>query len=208
MEAADWLRERISCRLVSVPTATLQMSAHFHYFILHNHSMRHVWRWFHFLPFVLGTKASSWLLIIMSSMSAERMKILTGPRVWFVNMHVSWMGNYMLTVGVYVSANACLSPCGPTTGHLSRVSPCLHPKTAVGASSRPSANLTWGRSEYWKVMDKENKRIPLTWFCGSGGWLWASGAWPWPWLSLPPTGEPRVVAVMLATGQILAILAS
>lgn len=52
------------------------------------------------------------------------------------------------------------------------------------------------------------RKMMLTWFCGSGGWLWASGAWPWPWLSLPPTGEPRVVAVMLATGQILAILAS
>ncbi len=52
----------------------------------------------------------------------------------------------------------------------------------------------------------ETQNGALTWFWGRGGWDWPSGAWPWP--SFPPTGEPRVVAVILDTGQIFAILSA
>lgn len=57
-----------------------------------------------------------------------------------------------------------------------------------------------------KSCDHERARAhhTLTWFWGRGGWDCPSGAWPW--VSFPPTGEPRVVAVILDTGQIFAIL--
>lgn len=105
--------------------------------------------------------------------------------------------NRELTVVVYPSVNGCLFPSASAKAgwHLGQVCPRCH--------LSEKCYIDKDYNCYCK-----QKKSQLTWFCGSGGWLWASGAWPWPWLSLPPTGEPRVVAVMLATGQILAILAS
>lgn len=55
-----------------------------------------------------------------------------------------------------------------------------------------------------KSMLRDVTPLTHTWFWGSRVWFWPSGAWLW--LSLPPTGDPRVVAVMLDVGQIFAIL--